>query len=426
MAIRTTALYSQTLQPRKIPMSQSATPVDVGNPVRFYGILIAISTIGPLAMNIFVPSIPGLMREFSVSSGTVQLTLTIYLAGLAVSQLVYGPLSDRLGRRPVLLGGLVLYVFSSAVCASANSIEALTAARFVQALGGASGMVLSRAIVRDLHGREAAASVLGYVTMAWVLVPMFAPALGGLLDEVASWRMSFYVLSGFGSVVLLLTAWGLPETNPPTGRDPGEPIRLLSGMGALLREPVFIAYTLTLGFCSAVFFSFLAGAPFLMVEVMGYSPLDYGLWFMLISVGYMTGNFLSGRYSQRVGIDRMIGIGNGLALVGTLTMLLFGTLGTLTPITLFGPMLFVTLGNGLTIPNGMAAAISVLPRTVGAAAGLSGFSQIGIGAAASQLTGAAQGTFSIATLWVMFAGAILAGVVHHVMLRRSRTRSNVA
>ncbi|MEM7425405.1 MAG: multidrug effflux MFS transporter [Pseudomonadota bacterium] len=403
-------------------MSQSIAPVDVGNPVRFYGILIAISTIGPLAMNIFVPSIPGLMHEFSVSSGTVQLTLTIYLAGLAVSQLFYGPLSDRFGRRPVLLWGLALYVVSSGICSLATSIEALTVARFVQAIGGASGMVLSRAIVRDLHGREAAASVLGYITMAWVLVPMFAPALGGLLDEIDSWRTSFYVLSGFGTCVLLLVAWGLPETNPRDGRDLSEANRLLSGMAALIKEPVFIAYTLTLGFCSAIFFSFLAGAPFLMVEVMGYSPLDYGLWFMLISVGYMTGNFLSGRYSQRIGIDRMITIGNGLALVGAIAMLLVGTLGTLTPLTLFGFMLFVTLGNGLTVPNGMAAAISVLPRTVGAAAGLSGFSQIGIGAAASQLTGTLQGSFAITTLWVMIAGAILAGLVHHFMLRSVRGR----
>ena len=145
-----------------------------------FSILVAVSTLGPLAMNIFVPSIPGLMHEFSVSSGTVQLTLTVYLAGIAVSQLLYGPLSDRYGRRPAMLTGLVLYVIASLLCAVASSIEALLAARFLQALGGAAGMVLARAIVRDLHGREASASVLGYITMTWVLVPMFAPALGGI------------------------------------------------------------------------------------------------------------------------------------------------------------------------------------------------------------------------------------------------------
>lgn len=398
-------------------MSRPATPASGMSSPLLYVILVAVSTTGPLAMNIFVPSIPGLMAEFSASSGTVQLTLTVYLAGLAVSQLAYGPLSDIYGRRPVMLTGLSLYVVASFMCAFATSIETLMAARFIQALGGASGMVLGRAIVRDLHGREASASILGYITMAWVLVPMFAPALGGFLDDISSWRMSFYVLAGFGSAVLALVLWGLPETNPPAEGGGDEAARLASGASALFREPRFIGYTLTLGFCSAVFFTFIAGAPFIMVEVLERSPLDYGLWFMLVSVGYMTGNFLSGRYSQRVGIDQMITIGNTLAVVGTLLMLGFALNGQLSPETLFGPMLLVTLGNGLVIPNGTAAAISVLPKTIGAAAGLSGFAQISIGAAASQFTGSWQGSAPLAAIWVMAAAAILAGVVHQFMRR---------
>jgi len=156
-------------------MSVQSPPAPAAQPLLFYAVLVVVSTIGPLAMNIFVPSIPGLMHEFSASSGKVQLTLTVYLAGIAVSQLLYGPLSDRYGRRSAMIFGLTLYVIASELCARATSIEALVAARFVQALGGASGMVLARAIIRDLHGREASASVLGYITMTWVLVPMFAP-----------------------------------------------------------------------------------------------------------------------------------------------------------------------------------------------------------------------------------------------------------
>ncbi len=379
-------------------------------------ILVAVSTLGPLAMNIFVPSIPGLMEEFSVSSGTVQLTLTLYLAGIAVSQLIYGPLSDRVGRRPAMLAGLALYVVASIACALAPGIGTLMAARFVQAIGGAAGMVLSRAIVRDLHGREASASVLGYITMTWVLVPMFAPALGGLLDEIASWRASFTVLVVLGGIVLTIAWWGLPETNLQAGS--GQPARFRANAATLLRQPAFVAYTLTLGFCSAVFFSFIAGAPFIMVEVLGHSPLDYGLWFMLISVGYMTGNFLSGRYSEAIGIDRMISIGNALAVVGTAAMLAFALTGNLAPVTLFAPMLLVTLGNGLTIPNGTAAAISVLPGTIGVAAGVSGFAQTGLGALASQLTGNLQGTLPLAALWIMAASALIAGLVHQLMRSR--------
>lgn len=371
----------------------------------FYGILVAVSTAGPLAMNLFVPFIPGLMDEFAASSGAVQLTLTFYLAGIAVSQLFYGPLSDRFGRRPAMLVGLTLYICASMLCAVATSIETLMAARFVQALGGASGMVLARAIVRDIHGREASASVLGYITMAWVLVPMFAPALGGFIDQFSTWRMAFYILSAIGTIILALTVWWLPETNPADG-DNGT--RLGSGMAALVREPKFIGHTLTLGFCSSVFFSFIAGAPYIMINVLDQTPLDYGLWFMMISVGYMTGNFVSGRYSQRIGIDRMITTGNMLSMIGAVAMLGFGAAGSLNPMTLFGPMLLVTLGNGLTIPNATAAAISVLPRNIGAAAGLSGFAQMTIGASASQLTGTLQQATPLAALWIMAVSAVLA------------------
>ncbi len=399
-------------------MSLHSSSVSGGQSLTFYAVLVAMSTTGPLAMNIFVPSIPGLMREFEATSGTVQLTLTVYLAGIAISQLFYGPLSDRFGRRPAILIGLSLYVVASQLCALATSIETLMAARFLQALGGAAGMVLSRAIVRDLHGREAAASVLGYITMVWVMVPMFAPALGGLLDEIATWRASFHVLSIFGMAVLALTVWKLPETNPPSARDAGVGRNLTAGAVALVRESRFVGYTMTLGLCSAVFFSFLAGAPFIMVEVLGRTPLDYGLWFMLISIGYITGNFLSGRYSQTIGIDRMITIGNGLAVVGAVTMLGAGLAGILSPVTLFGPMLLVTLGNGLTIPNGTAAAVSVLPKTIGAAAGLSGFTQMAIGAAASQVTGSLQGTTPLVALWIMAAAAVLASLTHQTMRQR--------
>ncbi len=399
-------------------MSLQSSSVSGERSLLLYAVLVAVSTAGPLALNIFVPSIPGLMREFSASSGTVQLTLTVYLAGIAVSQLFYGPLSDRYGRRPAMLAGLTLFVVASHICTLANSIETLMAARFVQALGGAAGMVLARAIIRDLHGREASASVLGYITMAWVLVPMFAPALGGLLEQMWSWRASFHVLSIFGALVLLLVYLRLPETNPNANRDADLASTPVTGIGPLIKVPRFIGYTMTLGFCSAVFFSFLAGAPFIMVEVMARSPLDYGLWFMLVSVGYMTGNFLSGRYSQLVGIDRMIAYGNLITFVGALLMLVAALTGHLTPFTLFAPMLIVTLGNGLTIPNGTAAAISVLPGTIGAAAGLSGFAQVSIGAAASQLTGSLQGAAPLASIWVMTAAAALAGLTHQFMCAR--------
>jgi MFS transporter, DHA1 family, multidrug resistance protein len=381
-----------------------------------YAILVAISAVGPLALNMFVPSMPRLQVEFGVSYGMVQLTLTLYIIGMAVCQLAYGPLSDRFGRRPVLLGGMALFVVASIVASLATSVGMLIVARLLQAIGGASGLVLSRAIVRDLYDRERSASVLGYVTMAFVVAPMVAPAVGGLLDQVAGWRAIFVLLSLLGAAALLATWYKLPETN----RTQTDTIRLgslVSGYASLLRTPSFLAYGFILGFTSAVFFSFVAGAPYVMVVVFGYAPLDYGLWFTMVASGYMTGNFLSGRYSQRVGTDRMITIGNIIALVATLCGLAAAVSGAMSPVTLFVPMLFAALGNGLTIPNATAGAISVNASVVGAAAGLAGFMQMGVGAGAAQLVGVLQDGAPFAVVWVMAAGAAIAALIHHVTLR---------
>jgi DHA1 family bicyclomycin/chloramphenicol resistance-like MFS transporter len=381
-----------------------------------YVILVAISAVGPLALNIFVPSMPGLQSEFGVSYGAVQLTLTLYIIGMALCQLVYGPLSDRFGRRPVLLGGMALFVVASIVATFATSIGMLIAARLLQAIGGASGLVLSRAIVRDLYDRDRSASVLGYITMAFVVAPMLAPTVGGLLDEVAGWRAIFVLLALLGAAALAVTWRNLPETNrnfSPSIRVGG----LVSGYMALLRMPGYLAYAFTLGFSSGVFFAFVAGAPYVMVVMLGQQPLDYGLWFMIVSIGYMLGNFLSGRYSQRVGTDRMVTIGNLVSLAAALTGLAAALSGVIMPVTLFVPMLFAALGNGLTIPNATAGAISVHASMVGTAAGLAGFLQMGIGAGSAQLVGVLQDRAPLAVFWIMAASATLAALTHRLALR---------
>jgi MFS transporter, DHA1 family, multidrug resistance protein len=381
-----------------------------------YLILVAISAVGPLALNIFVPSMPGLQSEFGVSYGVVQLTLTLYIIGMAVCQLAYGPLSDRFGRRPVLLAGMALFVAASVLAAFATSIAMLIAARLLQAIGGASGLVLSRAIVRDLYDRDRSASVLGYITMAFVVAPMLAPTVGGLLDQVAGWRSIFVLLALLGAVALAATWHKLPETN----RNLAPSIRLAglaSGYMSLLRMPSFLAYGFTLGFSSAVFFAFVAGAPYVMVVVLGFQPLDYGLWFMIVSLGYMFGNFLSGRYSQRLGTDRMVTIGNLFTLAAGLAGLAAALAGAISPLTLFLPMLFAALGNGLTIPNATAGAISVNASMVGTAAGLAGFLQMGIGAGSAQLVGVLQDGAPLAVFWVMAAAAGLAALTHRLALR---------
>ncbi len=391
-------------------MNSSIVSATAASPRVPYGILIAMSAIGPLAMNMFVPSMPGLQATFNVSSGVVQMTLTVYLAGLAVCQLIYGPLSDRFGRRPMLLVGMAMFVAASIACALATSIEMLIVARGFQAVGGAAGMILSRAIVRDLFSREQSASVLGYITMAWVLAPMVAPIIGGTLDQWFSFRAGFWLLACIGSLVFLAVYARLRETNLSLQHDAS--IIRTTLYVTLLKNKAFRGYAATVTYGSAVFFCYLAVAPFIMVTVRGYSPIDYGTWFVCSGLGYMGGNFASGRYSTRLGNDHMIRIGNLVTLAGALLLLGFALAGFTHPATLFLPMALCAFGNGLTIPNGLTAAISVDPKNIGSGAGLTGFLQVALGAFVSQGVGYFQATWINVGFWVMAVLALLAALAH--------------
>ena len=377
-------------------------------------ILVAISAIGPLALNLYIPSMPGLEKTFGVPYGTVQLTLTLYLIGMAVCQLIYGPASDRFGRRPMLLAGLSLFFIASVLAAIAPTIEALIAARLIQAIGGSAGIVLARAMVRDVFTREKSASVISYITMAFVVAPMIAPVLGGILEQYAGWRTGFWLLAAVGASVLNAAWITLPETHHARGTDPQN---FFSNAGNLFALPKFRAYTFTLAFTSCVFFSFLGGAPHIMMDVLKRTPVEYGLWFFVISAGYMAGNFLSGQYTQKVGIDRMIMAGCIVTICGGFLCLAAAISGLLAPATLFVPMALAAFGNGLTIPNGTAGAISVDARMTGAAAGWSGFTQMAFGAAASQLVGSLQTNWPVAVFWFMAVASILALLIHWRSMR---------
>lgn len=379
-----------------------------------FAILVVISAIGPLALNLLVPSMPGLEKSFGVPYGTVQLTLTLYLIGMAVCQLIYGPASDKFGRRPLLLAGLSLFFIASVLAAIAPTIEALIAARLIQAIGGSAGIVLARAMVRDVFSREKSASVISYITMAFVVAPMIAPVLGGLLEQYAGWRTGFWLLAAIGASVLGAAWITLPETH--TDRAEGSQ-NFFRNAGKLFAIPRFRGYAFTLAFTSTVFFAFLGGAPHIMVDVLKRTPLEYGLWFSSISAAYMAGNFLSGHYTQKVGIDRMIMAGCIVTICGGVLCLAAAITGLLSPPTLFVPMALAAFGNGLTIPNGTAGAISVDPRLTGAAAGWSGFTQMACGAAASQLVGSLQTAWPFAVFWFMAVASILAWFTHWRSMR---------
>ncbi len=349
-------------------------------------ILIAVTAISPLSLQIIVPTMPALQQVFDTSIARVQLTLSLYLAGFALAQLAFGPISDRFGRRPALLGGLALFIAGSVVCLVAPTIEWLIAGRVLQAVGGCAGMVLSRAIVRDVYGRDKAASMIAYITMGMVVAPMLAPALGGVLKDAFGWWSIFAFLCGVGGLITLLTMVTLHETHRERGAitDVGD---MLRSFGILLRQPAFNGYAFQVAFTGSAFFTFVGGAPYVMVNILGRTATDFGLYFITNAAAYMLGNFIAARYSMRFGSDRMITFGTSISLVGAAGMVAVMMTGHLTAETLFAAMGVISVGNGFSQPNGRAGAISVDPNRIGAASGLSGFMQMGLAAVVSYAIG---------------------------------------
>jgi DHA1 family bicyclomycin/chloramphenicol resistance-like MFS transporter len=350
-------------------------------------LLAAITALAPFSLQIFLPALPAIQASFAVAPGVVQLALSLSILANALANLAYGPLSDRFGRRPVLLVGLAAFIAGSLGCALAPSIELLIGARVVQSIGGAAGMVLARAIVRDLYDRERSASIIAYLTMAMVVAPMLAPTIGAVLLDVASWRAIFVLTTAIGVVLSWPIITMLAETRSPEARRIGS---TFAGATTLLRSGQFWSYVLQSTFGISVFFAFISGAPYFMINVLGRPATEYGLWFILVSAAFMTGNLVSGRFSARIGLDRMVFAGAVLALTGAGLALALLLGGAWTPLALFGPMMAAGLGNGFSVPNAQAGAISVRPLLAGTASGIAGFSQMFVAALVSQAVGMLQ------------------------------------
>ena len=345
-----------------------------------------MTAIGPTTLNIVVPALPQMANRLASDVATIQLTVTVYLLALASGQLVMGPLSDRFGRRPVMLAGLALTVVASFAALATTSIAGLIVSRTVQAFGATAGIVIGRAVIRDLYDRNRAASMIGWVTMAMVVAPMIAPMIGGALDTAFGWHAIVLFLGLFSAAILAWTAIGLRETHAtPSGEGFA---RFFSNAATLLGDRAFIGYVLVAAFNSAMFFAFIGGAPHVVVTIMHRSSAEYGIWFAIISVAYMAGNFAAGRWSAQYGVDTMIRRGVVITAIGAavgMALILLQPDGG--PIVIATPQFIVAFASGFLLPNAIAGAVSVRPQAAGTAAGITGFMQMGLGALVAQLVG---------------------------------------
>jgi len=300
----------------------------------------------------------------------------------------------------------------SLVCAFASTITWLVIGRVIQAAGGVAGMVLSRAIVRDVYDRDQSAVAIAYITMAMVVAPMLAPAIGGILTDLVDWTAVFLLGGALGLVVLVAVLVGLPETLVPNDR-PTTARAMLADFRSLLEERAFVGYALQGGFSMAVFFSFLAAAPYVMITVLERPPSEYGLMFILVSACFMAGNYTAARFTRRIGIERMIVAGSIGTLVGCTLILFAVPLTWTTPWALFVPMMVVAFTQGTAMPNSLAAVVSIKPEIAGAASGLAGFVQMGVAAIAAQTIGSIQlgSAYPMAIGMTICAGLMLAGAL---------------
>lgn len=345
--------------------------------------LILIAGLSALSMNIFLPSLPNMAAYFEVDYAVMQLSVSLYLGVSAILQILIGPLSDRYGRRNVLLIGMGLFVLASIGTLLAPTADIFLIFRMAQAVI-ATAMALSRAVVRDMVDEAQAASMLGYVTMGMSIVPMLGPVIGGVVDEVLGWQANFVLLALAGVLVLALTWADLGET---ARTRPTSMMAQIRDYPELFASRRFWGYVLSSSFASGVFFAFLGGAPFVGTVIYGLSPTALGGLFAFTALGYAGGNFLSGRFSVRMGVNRMILTGAIITLAGlSLQATMLGT-GLATAFVFFGCFVFVGIGNGMVLPNATAGMLSVRPHLAGTASGLGGAIMIGGGAALSALAG---------------------------------------
>jgi DHA1 family bicyclomycin/chloramphenicol resistance-like MFS transporter len=339
-------------------------------------VLALLTALGPLSTDMYLPSLPTIARDFGATTAQTQLTLSTFLLGFAVGQFVYGPVSDKIGRRPVLLFGLGLFTLATLACAAATSIETLIAARFVQALGASGPIVLGRAIVRDLYEGPRAGRELSRMGTIMGVVPAMAPVFGGLLHEAFGWRSNFVASILFSVTLGAVVAARLPETVRSRSKGPLSFLTVLRGFKNLLKHPAYRIYVALSALAYGGLFAFISGSSFVLQGIYGLAELPYAFSFAFMVLGFISGTVLAQRVVGRIGLDGTIRLGVIALALGGGTMLVLVWLGLASSLAVTGPMAIYALGVGLTMPQAMACAMMPFPDRAGAASSLLGICQM--------------------------------------------------
>ena len=402
---------SKELQPRFL---NNLTPPSIFT-------LICLSAIGALAMNIFLPSLPAMAETFDVTYAAATLSVTLFLAMNAVFQLFVGPLSDRFGRRPIVLASLIIFCFSSFGCILATSFEIFLVCRLLQSVVVA-GLVLSRAAIRDVHSQDQAASVIGYVTMGMAILPLIGPAVGGGLEVQFGWIASFWVLFGIGIFVFVLAYLDMGETNKHRTTSM---VAQFQAYPELLSSRRFWGYCLTATFSAGTYFAYLGGAAYVGREIFSLSPAVLGFYLGAPAIGYIIGNGLSGKLSVAVGVNKMILTGTLITALGMLLCISLFLFTIPIPLSFFGCVSFMGIGNGMVLPNSTSGMMSVRPHLAGSASGIGGTINTAGGASIATATSAIliPGTGTLPLLFIMLASTILSVLTITYVIKRAKDLS---
>ncbi|MCK5425401.1 MAG: multidrug effflux MFS transporter, partial [Emcibacter sp.] len=328
-------------------------------------LLTMLTALGPITTDLYLPALPSIQAFFQTDVPTVQLTLSVYLVVFALCQIFYGPLSDRFGRKPVILFGTLIYLFGSVVCVLSTEIEILITGRILQAIGGCAGVILARSMVRDIYGQARSAKILSYMGTAMAVAPALGPIIGGYLTIIYGWQASFVILALFGGICVLGIIFILQETNQNKDPHAIHPRQTLHNFSTLLNDRHYSGYLLIVAFSYSGLFSFISGSAFVFIEILGLSADQFGYCFATAVTGYMIGTQVGGRIVGTVGIVRIVGVGSLICAMAGCLMLMLALMSINHVAAILTPMVFYMVGLGMAFPSALAGLIGPFPKMVG-------------------------------------------------------------